>query len=158
MARMSSRNRAEFDGDPTVLLRNGSAGAITVTTAEAGISLQSLTKAFWDNNEQPQGVFTVAINCTAMTRLAGEVYFFIIEIAPTNAFVLAQTNAVAIVQISPIGVMPTVIGTGFYELTVPYSLIEFLDPTAKFIRIRAAIGGGGAPSLAYDARISYIDN
>jgi hypothetical protein len=158
MARMSSRNRAEFDGDSSVTLRNGTAGAITVTTAEPGVSLQTLTKAYWDNNEQPQGVFTVAVNCSTMTRLSGEVYFFLVDIAPTNAFILAQTNTVATVQVNSIVVTPTVVGTGFYELTVPFSLIEFLDPTAKFIRIRAAIAGGGTPSLAYDARISYIDN
>jgi hypothetical protein len=156
MARMSSRNRAEYDGDVSVVMRNLSAGAITVTTAEPGLSLQTLTKAYWDNNEQPNGVFTVAVEVTNMVRTLLEVYTFNVEIAPTNAFLPAQTNAVMSLPIATAFSFPNLVGTGFYELVVPYSLIEFLDPTAKFIRIKAVLAGGG--SLTYGAHITFIDN
>jgi hypothetical protein len=157
MARMSSRNRAEYDGDSSVVLRNLSAGAITVTTAEPGVSLQALTRAYWDNNEQPQGVFTVAVEVTNMIRITLENYTFLVEVAPTNAFVPAQTNAVYNLPIATAVTFPNFVGVGFYEFVVPYSVIEFLDPTAKFIRIRAVLAGG-ANSLTYGAHITFIDN
>jgi hypothetical protein len=155
MARMCSRNRAEFDGDTSVILRNLSAGAVTATTSEAPVSLNALTKAYWDNNEQPQGVFTVAIECTAMKQtVLDEVYTWIIQVDSVVGFTVPVE--IARVTYNSVNTFQRN-GVGFYEIAIPYSFIELLAPTAKFIRLQTVVVGT-LPSVTAGAHITYIDN
>jgi hypothetical protein len=153
MARMSSRNRAEFDGDPSVLLRNASAGAVTVTTAESPILINSLTKAYWDAGEATMGVATVAVNITAIKATAlNETYSFSILVDTSAAFPLPNNVATILLDAAKLNAK-----TGFVEIPVPYTLVEKMKAGATHMKIQCTLGGT-APSITYDARLTFIDN
>jgi hypothetical protein len=153
MARMSSRNRAEFDGDTSVLLRNAAAGAVTVTTSEPPILINTLTKAYWDSGEATMGVATVAINISNIKSSAlNEVYSFLVQVDTSAGFPLPANIATITLDATKFNVK-----TGFLELPIPYSLIEKLRPTATHMRIQAQLSGT-APTVTYDARLTFVDN
>ena len=68
MARMNSKVRREFDAAADVTLRDADDGAETATASETGVSLNLLTDAYWDNDEQPNGVIMVSV----FNQLIGE--------------------------------------------------------------------------------------
>jgi hypothetical protein len=151
MARMASRNRAEFDAAAQITLRSFSAGAVTASIAEAPVALDAMTKAYWDAGEQTVGVATVCIDVSAIKVSVGdEAYTLTFEVDTTVG--MAGSREIARV------VIPATVGKpGFYELPVSYSLIEMLRSGALFARIRTTTAGT-LPSITYGAYIGYIDN
>jgi hypothetical protein len=154
MARMASKNRVAFDAAAQVKLRDATAGAVTVSTNEAPIALDILTSAYWDAGEQSQGVFTIALDVTAIkTAAANETYLIQVEV-DTTAAMLAP---VEVVRYNVSAAVANQAKPGFLELGVAASLIEYMKAGAKFIRIKSTLGGT-APSIVYGARMTYQDN
>jgi hypothetical protein len=151
MARMSSKNRSEFDGSPLVRLKDASTGAITVTTVEAPIAIDTLTKAYWDGGEVTLGVATIALQISAIkVSAATETYSFTVQV--DNSVTFATPITVAQVTFAA-----TQGKTGFVELPIEYSLVEKLRPGATHMRLVALLGGT-LPSVTYGAQLTFIDN
>ena len=90
MARMNSRNRREYDAATDAVLRAAGLSAVTggTDTTGTGVSLNRLSAAYWDNKEQPNGVFIVNINVTALTLADSpgttDLLTFIAQVGPTG--------------------------------------------------------------------------
>lgn len=146
MARMASKVRREFDAEATVTLRDIADGAETADVAEAGIPLNTLTAAYWDNDEVPTGVVMISVHVTAMdTADADEVYDLYFEVDTTDAFSSAK-------EVARLKGVPA---TGFYEVPVSAQLIEKLEAGATHLRVRLDVTGT-TPSITYGAWMTYL--
>jgi hypothetical protein len=154
MARMASKNRVAFDAAAQVKLRDAAVGAVTVSTNEAPIALDILTAAYWDANDQTQGVLTVALDVTAIkTTATTETYLIQVEVDT----VVGMVAPVEVARYNVSAAVANQAKPGFIELPIAFSLIEYMKAGAKFIRIKSTLGGT-APSIVYGAQITYQDN
>lgn len=146
MARMTGKVRREFDAAAASTLRDIDDGAETADAAEAGVLLNLLTNAYWDNDEQPNGIFVVPVHITELDRTTGdETYDFYIEVDTGSGF----SSAVEVARLKG------VTAVGYYELVVSSQIIEALEPGATHIRIRADVGGT-TPSVTYGAWMTFL--
>ncbi len=144
MANLSGKVKREFDAAAAATLRAIADGAETATAAEAPVALNTLNNAYWDNNDQPNGDLRVSISVTSIDRSTDEEYTINIEVDTAAGF---STPKIVATLIEP----PTV---GYYELVVPASLIEKLEPGATHIRA-ALVAGGTTPSIDYAAWLTF---
>ena len=140
MAKMSGGVPFLIDADPAVVLRNDAAVAITATTAEAGISLQRLTEAWWDNNEVPAGEIEVGVHVSAVDRTTGdESVTFTLEVGPAG---FGSSSVVA--------TSPAIIAPGSFKLCFDPKVVENLGTTQTHLRIKATVAGT-TPIVSYGA-------
>lgn len=146
MARMSSKNRREFDAAASATLRDIADGAETADAAEAGIALNTLTDAYWDNDEIPNGVIAIIVNVSAADYSdTDEVYDLYFEADTSSAF----SSAVEVARLKSIK------ATGSYEVTVSSALIEKLEAGATHLRVRLDVTGT-SPSITYGAYAVFL--
>lgn len=146
MARMSSKVRREFDAAAAVTLRNIADGAETADAAEAGVALNTLTDAYWDNDEVPNGIFLVSFHVSALDVAdTDEVYDIYVEVDTSSAFSSAK-------EVARLKTVPSV---GYFEVPVSSQLIEKLEAGATHIRVRLDVTGT-TPSITYGAWMTYL--
>lgn len=146
MARMNSKVRREFDAAAAVTLRDIDDGAETADAAEAGVALNTLTDAYWDNDEVPQGIFLVSFHVSARDVAdADEVYDIYIEVDTASGFSSAK-------EVARLKTIPSV---GYYEVPISSQLIEALESGATHIRARLDVTGT-TPSITYGAWMTYL--
>lgn len=145
MARMSSKVTREFDAAAAVTLRDIDDGAETADIAEAGVPLNLLTDAYWDNDEQADGkiVISVHVSSADFTTL-DEVYDLYVEVDTAVGFPSAK-------EVARLKSIP---GANYYELVVPTRLVEVLEPGATHIRLRLDVAGT-TPIITYGAWMTY---
>lgn len=146
---MNSKVLEEYDAGAATLLRNIADGAETGvdTDAEAGVALNTLTNAYWDNDEVPNGLVAVSIFVSALDRGDGdEAYTFIVEVDTADSF----GSAVEVGRIGPTGLT----STGYYRVIVDSKMIEKLEPGATHIRIKCT-KAGTSPSVTYGAWMTF---
>lgn len=150
MARMAGKVKREFDAAAAITLRKGSDAAETADAAEASVDLNVLNEAYWDNNEQPNGIFIVSIDVTEATFAdSNEVYDLYIEVdTAANDFGASTHKEVARLKSVP--------STGYYEIPVSSQLIEALLTNADKIRIRLDLTGDGDESFNYAAWMTFL--
>jgi hypothetical protein len=138
---MAGKVRREFDAAAEITLRDIDDGAETADASEAGVALNVLNGAYWDNNEQPNGIFIVPIHITTLDRTTGdETYDFYLEVDTSSSFSSAKEVAR----------LTGVTAVGYYELVVSSQLIEALEAGATHLRVRLDVGGT-TPSVVYGA-------
>jgi hypothetical protein len=143
---MSSRVSREFDAASATTLRNANDGAETADVAEAGVPLDILKNAYWDNNNQPYGISSVSLHVSNMDRVTlDETYTFIVEVDTSNAFASA-------VEVGRINAATKV---GFYQIPFDNETMELLEPGATHIRIRLDVAGT-TPSVVYGAWLTFL--
>jgi len=146
MARMAGKVTREFDAAAAVTLRDAADGAETADVAEAGVALNTLTGAEWDNNEIPNGIIMVSVHVTAADYAdTDEVYDLYFEADTTAGFASA-------VEVAALKAIP---GTGFYEVPISSKTIEKLEPGATHLRVRLD-GTGTSFSITYGAWMTYL--
>lgn len=146
MARMSGKVTREFDAAAAVTLRNAADGAETADVAEAGVALNTLVDADWDNGEVPNGTVAISVLVSAMdTGNADEVYDLYFEVDTTDQFSSAK-------EVARIKGIPAV---GYYEVPVSSKLIEKLEAGATHIRARLDVTGT-TPSMTYGAWMTFL--
>lgn len=146
---MNSKVLEEYDAGAATLLRDIADGAETGadTDAEAGVALNTLTGAYWDNDEVPNGLVAVSIYVSALDVAdTDETYLFIVEVDTSDAF----GSAVEVGRIGPTGVDET----GYYRVIVDSKMIEKLEPGATHIRIKCT-KTGTTPSVTYGAWMTF---
>lgn len=150
MARMASKVRREFDAEATITLRDLDDGAEAADAAEAGVALNTLKDAYWDNDEVPQGIFLVNVHVSALgTYESGETVDLYVEVDTSNSF----ASAVEVARLKNVQVG----GVGFYEIPVSSNNIEKLEPGATHIRIRADLtGDADTESVSYGAWMTFL--
>jgi hypothetical protein len=147
---MNSKVLEEYDAGAATLLRNIADGAETGvdTDAETGVSLNTLSGAYWDNDEVPNGLVAVSIYVSALDRAdVDETYTFIVEVDTQLAFGGTPTE---VGRIGPTGVT----STGYYRVIVDSKMIEKLCPGATHIRIKCT-KAGTSPSVTYGAWMTF---
>lgn len=146
MARMNSKVRREFDAAAATTLRDIADGAETADASEAGVALNTLTDAYWDNDEVPQGIFLVAVNVSAIDFVsADEVYDIYLEVDTASNFPSAKE----------VGRLKSIPSVGYFEVPVSSQLIEALESGATHIRARLDVTGT-TPSITYGAWMTYL--
>ncbi|MFM7009108.1 MAG: hypothetical protein ACKO0Z_07200 [Betaproteobacteria bacterium] len=146
MARMAGKVRREFDAEANVTLRDIDDGAETADASEAGVALSVLKDAYWDNNEQPNGIFLVSFHVSAADYAStDEVYDLYIEVDTASNFPSAK-------EVARLKSVPS---TGYYEVPVSSQLIEALEAGATHIRVRLDVTGT-TPSITYGAWMTYL--
>ncbi len=116
--------------DTELELRDGTAVAITTTTAETGIALAVRSLP----------TFSAVVNVTAFDHTTGD-----------ETYVVSIETDSAIAFGSPVEVGSiTVTATGTYEIPLSGPAIAQRDSTAAAIRVKATLGGT-TPSLSYGA-------
>lgn len=146
---MNSKVLEEYDAGAATLLRNIADGAETGedTDYETGVALNTLTGAYWDNDEVPNGLVAVSIYVSALDRTTGdETYTFVVEVDTSDAF----GSAVEVARIGPTGLT----AAGYYRVIVDSKMIEALEPGATHIRI-GVVKTGTTPSVTYGAWMTY---
>lgn len=151
MARMASKVRREFDAEAAITLRDLDDGAETADAAEAGVALNTLKDAYWDNNEVPNGIFLVNVHVSALAKPdADETFTLYVEVDTSNSFGSA-------VEVARLHLIPS---TGFYELPISSNNIEKLEPGATHIRVRLDVTDAdndpGLASITYGAWLTYL--
>lgn len=145
MANMSGKVKREFDAAAAVTLRALTDGSETADAAETGVALNTLSGAYWDNNDQPNGDIRVSVHVTALDKTTGdETYDIYFETDSTLGF----ASAVEVARLFHVG------ATGYYEVVIPSTLIEALDPTAKYLRARLDVAGT-TPIITYGAWMTF---
>lgn len=145
MARMASKVTREFDAAAAITLRDITDGAETADASEAGVLLNLLSDAYWDNDEQPNGIITVNVHVSAADFTnADEVYDIYLEVDTSSAFASA-------VEVARLKSVP---GAGYYQLHVASQLIEALEAGATHIRARLDVTGT-TPSITYGAWMTF---
>jgi len=143
---MSGKVTREFDAAAAVTLRNAADGAETADVAEAGVALNTLVDADWDNGEVPNGTVAISVLVSAMdTGNADEVYDLYFEVDTTDQFSSAK-------EVARIKGIPAV---GYYEVPVSSKLIEKLEAGATHIRARLDVTGT-TPSMTYGAWMTFL--
>jgi hypothetical protein len=143
---MSSKVSRGFDAAEAVTLRSVDAGVVGADTSDAAVALNTLVNAKWDNDEVPNGVFSVSLVVDAISTSGGdEVYDFYIEVATTSAF----SSPVEVARLKDIP------SAGVYEIPISSKTIEKLVPGAKFIRSRVDVTGS-APVAIYGAWLTFL--
>lgn len=146
MARMNSKVRREFDAAAAVTLRDIADGAETADASEAGVALNTLTDAYWDNDEVPNGIFLVSFHVSdADFANADEVYDIYVEVDTASGFASAK-------EVARLKSIPSV---GYYEVPISSQLIEKLESGATHIRARLDVTGT-TPSITYGAWMTYL--
>lgn len=145
MARMNSKVRREFDAAAATTLRDIADGAETADASEAGVALNTLTDAYWDNDEVPQGIFLVAVTVSAINDADGYNYDIYLEVDTTSGFASA-------VEVGRLKSIPSV---GYFEVPISSQLIEALEEGATHIRARLDVTGA-TPSITYGAWMTYL--
>ena len=145
MARMAGKVRREFDAAAEITLRDIDDGAETADASEAGVALNVLNGAYWDNNEQPNGIFIISVHVSALDfTSADEVYDIYFEVDTSNSF--ASAKEVARLKSIP--------ATNYYEVVVSSQLIEALETGATHLRARLDVSGT-TPSITYGAWATF---
>ena len=145
MARMTGKVRREFDAAAAATLRDADDGAETADASEAGVTLNLLTNAYWDNDEQPNGIILIPITVLSIDRTTGdETYDIYFEVDTSSAF----SSAVEVARVKGITAV------GYYEVLVSSQLIEALEPGATHIRAKVDVGGT-TPSINYGAWMTF---
>lgn len=146
MARMAGKVRREFDAEANVTLRDIDDGAETADASEAGVALNVLNGAYWDNNEQPNGIFMISFQVSAADYAnADEVYDIYVEVDTSSSFSSAK-------EVARLKAVPS---TGYYEVPVSSQLIEALEAGATHIRVRLDVTGT-TPSITYGAWMTFL--
>lgn len=154
MARMASKVRREFDASADVTLRNVADGAEIASAVETAVALNRLSAAYWDNNEQPNGIVLVNFFLTAYDNGTGDEECTVIIEVDTAA---APTAAVEVARmVVPTGAIGVQTALGYYEIAISSQLIERLLPTASHIRLKTTIAGT-TPSFTYGAWMTFLD-
>lgn len=143
MAKMNGRVAFVPDADPSVMLRDDTAAAITATTTENGVSLKRLLtsdSAYWDNNEVPAGEIEVGVAVKSADRTtADETYVFTVEVGD-SVFSAPATVATS----------GTITAPGAFKLAFDAGVVEKLGASFTHIRIKATLAGT-TPSTQYGA-------
>lgn len=139
MATMKSKVKHIYDAASEANFRSRTAAAVTATGQSAGIDLNALNLAYWDNGEIPARELDVAIVVTAVDfTSADETYTISVEVATDSAFT------------SPVQVAATsVLGIGAYTLCVDMDSVRTLG-AHKYMRVKHTVGGT-TPSITYTA-------
>lgn len=146
MARMSGKVTREFDAAAAVTLRNAADGAETADVAEAGVALNTLVNADWDNGEVPNGIVMISVWVEDINFAdLDEVYDLYFEVDTTSGFSSAK-------EVARIKGIPAV---GYYEVPVSSKLIEKLEAGATHIRARLD-GTGTSFSITYGAWMTFL--
>jgi len=125
-----------FTVDSALTLRSFTDGAITATTAAAGIAFDA----------RHAGAFHVVVDVTALDTTSGnETYRVSIETDASAAFSGTPVEIGAV----------TVTSTGRHVLTIDQDLVAKLDPDAAAIRVKATLAGT-TPSIVYGAFIAPV--
>lgn len=150
MARMASKVRREFDAEATITLRDLADGSEAADAAEAGVALNTLKDAYWDNNEVPHGIFLVNVHVGELAVFeSGEAADLYVEVDTSNSF----STPVEVARLKGVQVG----GVGFYEIPVSSNNIEKLEPGATHIRIRLDLtGDADAEAITYGAWLTYL--
>lgn len=145
MARMASKVSREFDAAAAITLRDIADGAETADASEAGVLLNLLTDAYWDNDEQPNGIVLINVHVSAFDFTTGdEVYDLYFEVDTASNFPSAK-------EVARIKTVP---GVGYYQVPVSRQLIEALEAGATHIRARLDVTGT-TPSITYGAWMTF---
>lgn len=147
MSVMKSKFKGAFDREAQVTLKAIDTAQITSTASETGISLKTLSAAYWDNDEIPDQGFKVNVNVDAeRASPTNETYVLTFEVDTVIGFSSAVT----------VGTLTLVAGSavGQYEVLLDGDTISALEPAAAFIRVTATLAGT-APELQYHA---WLDN
>lgn len=150
MADMSGKVRSEFDAATAVTLRNLADGAETGadTDVETGVALNTLTAAYWDNDEVPNGIIKLNTLVTATDAADGdETYTVIWEVDTDVGFGTA-------VEVERLVVTRGT--TGYFERYVSSKYIEYMKAGALYIRVKVT-KGGTTPSITYGCWMTYVD-
>lgn len=142
---MKSEVKYSFDAAAEATLRNAADGAETATAAETPIDLDRLDKAYWDNGDIANGVFTTVVHVSALDVAdADETYTLTFEVDDVSGFT-----------------SPTVVGTcvvtatGVYSVILDSDTIKKRDPDARYLRVNATLGGT-TPSITYGAWLAPV--
>lgn len=138
-----SKVRHAVDVEPKVLLRAESAGAITASANEAGLSLDTLDTAFWHNGEIPFQTATVVVWVNSIVATTDEEYEVQLSVDSDQAFSGGDATVIARLAVEAPGV---------FAIPLDGPTIKALRDDAKYIRIGAVLDGT-APSLDYAAWI-----
>lgn len=145
MARMASKVTREFDAGASTTLRNQADGAETADASESPVALNTLTDAYWDNDEQPNGLFMISVHVASIDfGNADEVYDIYFEVGDNDV-----SPAIEVARLKSV---PAV---GYYEVPVSSQLIKALDTDATHIRARLDVTGT-TPSINYGAWITFV--
>lgn len=146
MARMASKVSREFDAAAAVTLRDIDDGAETADVAEAGVALNLLTDAYWDNDEQADGLVLINVHVSAADfASADEEYDIYFEVDTASNFPSAK-------EVARLKSVPAV---GYYQVPVSRQLIEAVEAGATHIRARLDVTGT-TPSITYGAWMTYL--
>jgi hypothetical protein len=142
---MASKVTREFDAAAAITLRAITDGAETADGAEAGVPLNLLTDAYWDNDEQPNGIVMINVHVSAADfGNADEVYDIYFEVDTAEGFASAK-------EVARLKAVP---GVGYYQVPVSRQLIEAVEAGATHIRARLDVTGT-TPSITYGAWMTY---
>jgi hypothetical protein len=142
---MAGKVTREFDAAAAITLRDIEDGAETADASEAGVLLNLLTDAYWDNDEQPNGIITVNVHVSAMDETTGdEVYDIYFEVDTASNFPSA-------IEVARLKAVPA---AGYYQVAIPSQLIEALEAGATHLRARLDVTGT-TPSITYGAWMTF---
>lgn len=144
MARMEGKIRREFDAEVAVTLRDAADGAETAAVAEAGVDINALTKAYWDDGEIPHGVFLVNIHVPTVTT-DDETYTLDVEVDTTSGF----ASPVKVATVSPVG-------KSYMTVPIESASVEALLSGASWLRLNLSAVSGTAPSIVYGGWLTYL--
>jgi hypothetical protein len=141
----SSRVRAMVDVDPASTLKAQGSAAVTATTQETAISLNRLSAAYWNSRDPSAGLFSIAVNVSALDLTSGdEVYTFQIVADDVLAMNHLPVNLVT----------ASLRSTGFHVFEVDSKTADLLglstiNPGA-YIAAKMTVAGT-TPSITYSA-------
>lgn len=149
MARMAGKVSREFDAAAAITLRDIDDGAETADASEAGVLLNLLTDAYWDNDEQPNGLIMINVHVSAITLPdagtdTADIYF---EVDTASNF----PSAVEVARLK------NITATGYYQVVVSSQLIEKLEAGATHIRARLDLTDADTDgaTITYGAWMTY---
>lgn len=141
MATMKSRMKWIYDAAAAVLFRAAGSAAVTATGQSAALSLDTLSAAYWDNNEIPNRELEIAVAVTASDATNNdETYVVSAEVATDSAFTTPfEVGKVTV----PRGTV------GGFTIVVDMDAVQNLG-AMKYIRVKHTLAGT-TPSLTYAA-------
>lgn len=147
MATMKSRMKWIYDAAAAVLFRAAGSAAVTATGQSAALSLDTLSDAYWDNNEIPNRELEIAVAVTASDATNNdETYVVSAEVATDSAFTTPfEVGKVTV----PRGTV------GGFTIVVDMDAVQNLG-AMKYIRVKHTLAGT-TPSLTYAAWMAQGD-
>lgn len=136
-----SKVRHAVDAEPSIVLRQLSAGSASASGVDPAISLGVNNAPYWSNGAIGFQLAAAVIRVTAIDRTSDETYAIQLQVDSDQAFAGSDFTVVGEIDINAPGV---------YVVNLDGPTIKALRANAAFLRT-ALVAGGTTPAITYEA-------